>query len=113
MTTATITFSDRLQDMLIPQEQHVPYPNIANVKNAMRSWNAAEVADATASVIYNAITTRDGKTDMEMAKRFTASRPIQLSIGLRRGSRLHSVRNKEKLGLAWAGLTAALEIALS
>ncbi len=113
MTTATATFADKLQDLLIPQEQHVPQPTVKDVKDAMRGWNAAEIADATASVIYNAVTRRDGSSDDSKARRFTGSKPVALSIGMRRGSRLHTVENQEKLGLAWAGLNAALKIALS
>lgn len=114
MTTRAHNYSgisEWLQELLLPETDHSDQPTIESVTQAMRSWNAAEVADATGSIIYEVVT-RDGRPDSTLAKRFTDNRTIRMGVGLRRGSRIDVLRTREKLGLAWAALHATLEITL-
>ncbi len=114
MTTRAHNYSgisEWLQELLLPETDHSDQPTIESVTQAMRSWNAAEVADATGSIIYEVVT-RDGRPDATLARRFTDNRTIRMGVGLRRGSKLDNIRNREQLGLAWAALRETLDITI-
>ena len=107
-----VSISEWLQNLLLPADEQGDSPTIKSIKTVMRSWNAAEVADATASIIYKAVTDENGNADMDIASLFTDSEIIQLGVSLRRGSRIDAIRNREKLGLAWAALHETIRIVL-
>ena len=105
------TFAEWLADTLLPASDVPETLSTKSVVRAMRGWNAAEVADAISSVVTKTIFDENGNPDMEAAQRFTSAEVIQRAIGLRRGSRLDTIRNKEKVGLAFAALYETISIA--
>ncbi len=114
MTTLDITTNNSktaewLQDILLPAEDRTAQPTIETVTQAMKDWNAAEIGDAISSIII-AVALKDGKPNTEMARRYASDSLIQQGVGLRRGSRLHSTRNRAKLPMAWAALRATLQV---
>ena len=78
---------------------------------AVTDWHPADVADAIATLISDTVYDGRGKADRAAAQRFARSTAVRRAVSMRRGSRLDTVRNLNKMPAAIQGLLSAIVIA--
>ena len=100
-----------LATKILPAEQMPDSPHVDAVIGAMENWSAAEIGDAIGTIIGSVCLYRNGMVNAKAASLFTDSDVIRKAVGLRRGSRQDSVRNREKRGVAFAALHETIRIA--
>ena len=103
-------FARWLADTLLPSDEREAVEVVGDVLVRTQAWKPADVADGIGSIIGR-ICIEVCKDDLGVEREFTRSRTIRQSVGIRRGSRVNSVRNREKMRLVLTGLLAAIRIA--